>query len=218
MGIACRPEPKVTRPARMWLHRGVSGIPNGLHPTYPLETERLILRPFTPEDFDALYAMHSKSEVARYLYWEARTKAEVREVLERKVASTTIDAEGDVIALAATAKGTTEPIGDFILQLISAEHRQGEIGYIVHPQHQGRGYATEASRVLLRLAFDDLKLHRVVGRVEARNRASARVLERLGMREEAHLVENEHVKGEWQSELVYAILDREWFASAIQQR
>jgi len=53
-------------------------------------------------------------------------------------------------------------------------------------------------------------LHRVIGRVEARNIASARVLEKLGMRREAHFVENELVKGEWQSELVYAILDREW--------
>ncbi len=50
----------------------------------------------------------------------------------------------------------------------------------------------------------------MIGRVEARNIASARVLEKLGMRREAHFVENELVKGEWQSELVYAILDREW--------
>ena len=55
-----------------------------------------------------------------------------------------------------------------------------------------------------------LRLHRVVGRLEPRNTGSARVLEKLGMRREAHLVENEWVKGEWQSELVYAILAREW--------
>jgi RimJ/RimL family protein N-acetyltransferase len=195
----------------------VSGIPSSVHPTYPLETERLLLRPFTSEDFDALFAMHSRFEVARHLYWEARTEAEVREVLERKVASTAIEAEGDVIALAAVVKGTSEPIGDLILQWLSKEHGQGEVGYIVHPDHQGHGFATEASRVMLRLAFHDLKLHRVVGRVEARNAASARVLEKLGMRKEAHLVENEHVKGEWQSELVYAILDREWLASAEQR-
>jgi RimJ/RimL family protein N-acetyltransferase len=53
-------------------------------------------------------------------------------------------------------------------------------------------------------------MHRVIGRAEARNAASARVLEKLGMRLEAHFVENEWVKGEWQSELVYAVLEREW--------
>ena len=77
-------------------------------------------------------------------------------------------------------------------------------------RHQGNGYATEAARPLLDWAFGDLALHRVIGRTEARNTGSARVLEKLGMRREAHLVENEWVKGEWQSELVYAILDREW--------
>ncbi len=104
-------------------------------------------------------------------------------------------------------------IGDFILHLLSEEHRTAEIGFIIHPDHHGRGYATEAGRVLLRIGFEDLTLHRVIGRTEARNIGSARVLEKLGMRQEAHLVENEWVKDEWQSELVYAILEREWFAA-----
>ena len=78
------------------------------------------------------------------------------------------------------------------------------------PGYHGRGYATEASRPLLAFAFEVLGLHRVVGRLEPRNPASARVLEKLGMRREAHLVGNEWVKGEWQSEDVYAVLDREW--------
>jgi RimJ/RimL family protein N-acetyltransferase len=63
---------------------------------------------------------------------------------------------------------------------------------------------------VLALAFDTYDLHRVHGRLEAGNVASARVLEKLGMRKEAHLIENEWVKGEWQSEAVYALLAREW--------
>ena len=59
---------------------------------------------------------------------------------------------------------------------------------------------------MVALAFETYDVHRVFGRLEARNLASARVLEKLGMRREAHLVENEWVKGEWQSELVYALL------------
>ena len=103
-----------------------------------------------------------------------------------------------------------EMIGDCSLRWASAEHRQAEIGFAFHPDHHGHGYATEAAQALLALAFDELRAHRVFGRLEARNTASARVLERLGMRKEAHLVENEHVKGEWQSEVVYAMLEREW--------
>ena len=103
-----------------------------------------------------------------------------------------------------------ELVGDVSLLWASEAHRQGELGFVLHPSHQGNGYATEASRPMLAFAFEELGLHRVVGRLEPRNAGSARVLEKLGMRREAHLVENEWVKGEWQSELVYALLAREW--------
>lgn len=178
--------------------------------TYRLETERLLLRPFVEGDFDALLAYRSRPDVARYLYWDPETEEEVRSALERKIASTSIVSEDDGLALAVVLRSTDEVVGDVDLHWVSAPHGQGEIGYIVHPDHAGHGYATEACAPLLRIAFEDLGLHRVVGRLEARNIASARVLEKLGMRREAHLVENEFVKGEWQSELVYAILDREW--------
>jgi RimJ/RimL family protein N-acetyltransferase len=184
---------------------------NVLEPAYPIETERLLLRPFAATDFDALFAMQSREDVARYLYWDARSRAEVREALEKKIASTAIRTQDDALALAAVVPRTGELVGDFVLWLHAPE--QGEIGFIVHPDHHGRGYATEAGRVMLRLAFEGLGLHRVIGCAEVRNTASARVLEKLGMRREAQLVENEWVKGEWQSELVYAMLDREWVAA-----
>jgi RimJ/RimL family protein N-acetyltransferase len=92
----------------------------------------------------------------------------------------------------------------------SERHRQGEIGFILHPDHQGQGLATEAAVAMLELGFEELGLHRIYGCAEARNAASVRVMERLGMRREAHLVENEFVKGEWQSEVIYAILAPEW--------
>jgi RimJ/RimL family protein N-acetyltransferase len=124
----------------------------------------------------------------------------------------TLNDDGDSVSLAVVLKDSGELVGDCTLFLVSREHRQGEIGYILHPDHHGHGYATEAAAFLLELAFEDFDLHRVVGRLEPRNAASAGVLERIGMRREAHLVENELVKGEWQSELVYAILRREWRA------
>jgi RimJ/RimL family protein N-acetyltransferase len=178
--------------------------------TLRVETVRLLLRPFVAEDFDFVFDIQSRPEVARYLYWEARTEAEVRASMEKKIASSAIHTEGDPLFLAVELKATNQLVADVVLQWVSEEHRLGEIGFIVHPDHQGQGYATESSQVLLEHAFEDLALHRVVGRVEPRNVASARVLEKLGMRREAHLVENEFVKGEWQSELIYAILDREW--------
>ena len=183
-----------------------------LAPAYPLRTERLLLRPFTTDDFEAVFPIHSSADVARYLVWDPRTAAEVREVLERKTRSTRIAVDGDGLSLAIVVEATGDLVGDCSLTLLSRAHRQGEIGFLLHPDHQGHGYATEAAAAILELAFGTYGLHRVHGCVEPRNAASARVLERLGMRHEAHLVENEYVKGEWQSEIIYAILDREWRA------
>ena len=184
-----------------------------LRPAYPLVTDRLHLRPFMPGDLDALEAIHGDAGVVRYLYWDVRTRAELRGVLAEKQRRVALAKEGDALNLAAVLSGTDELVGDVTLFWRSEEDRQGEVGYIMHPAHGGRGYATEATRALLRLGFDDLGLHRITGRLDARNAASARVLERVGMRREAHFVENDQVKGEWTDEVVYALLDREWRAS-----
>ena len=178
-------------------------------PAYPLQTERLVLRPFAADDLDALFAIHSDESVARYLYWEARSREEVREALARKIAASSAR-PGEWMSIAVTLRDDGQLIGDCSLHWTSLEHRQGEIGFLFNPSFHGRGYATEAARALLEIAFRGLSLHRVVGRLEARNAASAAVLERLGMRREALLLENEFVKSEWQSELIYALLESEW--------
>ena len=180
----------------------------------PIETSRLRLRPFVAGDFDALFSYQSRDDVTRFLLWGSRSRDEVRHALQLKLAATAIRGEGDFLAVAAESIQTGEIVGDAVLGLVSAENLQGEIGYIVHPDHHGQGYATEMARPLLRIAFDGLRLHRVTGSLDARNAASARVLEKLGMRREAHLVENDFVKDEWQSELIYAILATEWRATA----
>jgi RimJ/RimL family protein N-acetyltransferase len=181
-----------------------------LRPTYPLRTNRLLLRPYTDDDLAALFEIERLSETARYLYNEPLTLDATRPVLERRKAMTSIDDEHDDLLLALTLADSDAVIGHVNLERTSRDHRQGEIGYVLHPEHQGQGYASEAAALMLRLGFEELGLHRIVGRLDARNEPSARVLERLGMRREAHLHENEFVKGEWVDELVYAILADEW--------
>ena len=179
-------------------------------PDWPLRTERLLLRPWEPNDLAAMYEIQRDPEVCRYLYNEPLSLDETRERLERKIATDAFRAEGDWMGCAVTLADTGELVADASLAWTSAVHRQGEIGFAVHPAHQGRGYATELSVPLLAFGFEVAGLHRIVGRLEARNTGSARVLEKLGMRREAHLIENEWVKREWQSEIVYAMLAAEW--------
>ena len=186
-----------------------------LRPEYPIETERLLLRPYREADIDALHDIQSRPEVVRYLYWEPRTREQVETVIRESSDQIdgeggALDGEGGALTLAIQPRGSDAMVGDVVLMYHSEVHRQGEIGYVLHPDHQGHGYATEAAREMLRLGFEQLDLHRIAGRLEARNSASAAVLERLGMQLEGHLRENEWVKGEWQSELVYAMLATEW--------
>ena len=183
-----------------------------LKPDYPLRTSRLILRPYTIDDLDDLYDMQSRPEVTRYLLFDVRDRVQARKSLEDRIRTTVLDQEGSSLTLAVVLPETAAVIGDVVLFWTSREHRQGEIGYIFHPDQSGKGYATEAAREMLRLGFEGLGLHRIVGRLDARNTASARVLERLGMRREAHFVQNEMVKGEWTDEIVYALLEDEWRA------
>jgi RimJ/RimL family protein N-acetyltransferase len=177
-------------------------------PDFPLRTARLNLRPYVADDLDALYDIQSRPEVTRYLLYDVRNRDQVRGILEQRIQAD--GPERDAVDLAVVLPDTGALIGDVVLFLRSKENRQGEIGYLFHPDYGGRGYATEAARMLLRLGFEDYGLHRIIGRIDARNTASARVLERLGMRREAHFVQNEIVKGEWSDEVVYAMLEDEW--------
>jgi RimJ/RimL family protein N-acetyltransferase len=181
-----------------------------LTPEYPIKTDRLILRPYTDDDLDAVYDVQSRADVTRYLYWGPRDRIQARGSLAQKIAATALHEEGDNLTLAVVLPETGRVIGDVLLMWTSREHRQGEVGYIFHPDHGGRGYATEAAELMLRIGFEELDLHRIVGRIDGRNTASARVLERLGMRREAHFIQNELVKGEWTDEVVYAMLAEEW--------
>jgi RimJ/RimL family protein N-acetyltransferase len=181
-----------------------------LRPTYPILTRRLLLRPFAMDDLAGLHAIQSRLDVTRYLMWGPRSLAEVRKVLAKRARTTTLEDEGDALNLAMTLPESGALVGDVSLRWVSAEHRQGEIGFVLHPDHHGKGFAGEAGAVMLRLGFEGLGLHRVVGRCDARNTASAKVMERLGMRREAHFRQNEIVKGEWTDELVYAMLADEW--------
>ncbi|MPZ63797.1 MAG: GNAT family N-acetyltransferase [Propionibacteriales bacterium] len=179
-------------------------------PSYPILTDRLLIRPYTRSDFEALYALQSREDVARYLYWRPRTRREVQDALAQRLRTPTLDDDGEVLVLAAELRESGAYVGDLSLFVVSVDDRQGEIGFVFHPDHQGLGLGREAAEVLLWLGFDHWGFHRIVGRCDGRNHASAKLMTRLGMRQEAHLVENERVKGEWTEELVFAMLESEW--------
>lgn len=180
--------------------------------TDPIETDRLLLRPYTRDDLADYLEIRSQPDVVRYLYTDVLTREEAAKSLAGRTTMNALQREGDGMVLAAELRQTGKVIGDVSLRWMSEEHKQGDIGFVFHPDHQGKGYASEAARVMLRIGFEDIGLHRIAGECDARNSSSARLMERLGMRREAHFIENEWFKGEWGSVFVYAILHDEWKA------
>lgn len=181
-----------------------------LRPVYPIRTERLLLRPLTTGDADALLAYRSRPDVCRFVPFEPMTRADLAERFASHWAATELTDEGRSLTLGVVLAATGELIGDVILMWHSRIHGGGELGYVLNPDFGGHGYATEAAREVLRLGFDGLGLRRIVARIDERNTASARLLRRLGMREEARLVLNEWFKGEWSTEVDFAMLADEW--------
>lgn len=187
-------------------------MPPNLQRSFPIRTERLLIRPWLAEELERYHSLRGDPDVVRFLYEEPLTRAEAAEKLARL--RTGITETGVWMNLAVEVAATGQVAGDVGLCWQSDDHRHAEIGYTFHPDHHGHGYATEAARAMVDLAFAGLGAHRVTGQLDSRNGASAALLERLGMRREAHLIENEWVKGEWTDETIYAVLDREWPSAA----
>ena len=175
----------------------------------PIATPRLRLRLMTADDTDDVLAWMSDPEVTRYQLYEPRDRADVaRRVLEYSEA-TTIAAVGDYVQPAIELPDG-RVVGAIYFTLTSLDDSAAEIGWALNGEFHGQGYAFEAASAMLDLAFGAMGLHRVCAELDPRNDASVALCLRLGMRHEAHLVEDLWFKGAWGDTGCYAILAREW--------
>jgi [ribosomal protein S5]-alanine N-acetyltransferase len=172
-------------------------------------TERLLLRELEEADAPAIHVWESDAAVVRYQIEDVQTLDECLEYIRRNRAEAARDprrlyevgccvrAEGDLL------------IGRVGLKVVRPDHREGELWFAFRRDRHGQGYATEAARALIRFGFGTLGLHRIFGDCDPRNTASARLMERLGMRREGHLRESWWLKGEWCDSWIYAVLEDE---------
>ena len=193
---------------------GLSTLPFEAH---PIRTPRLLLRPLTEADADDVYAYQSLPDVVRYLPWPLRDREESWEHTMKRAGFTRLLDDKDALILAVELVGIDGApgpvIGDMSVFLESGENAQIEIGWVFHPAYQGRGFATEAARAVLDLAFAEVGAHRVIAQLSPVNSSSVALCGRLGMRAEAHFVESEFFKGKWDDLAIHAILRREWEAA-----
>lgn len=183
-----------------------------------LVTERLRLRAFREEDLPAFVAYRSDPGVARHQSWsEDYSMADA----ERFLASQhglEFGAPGEWVQLAAVDRADGTLCGDCAVRVADDRPATAEVGVTFAPSHQGTGLATEALRAVIDALFGDHGLHRVYAEADDRNVAVHRLLERLGLRCEARLVEADWFKGEWSTLRVYAVLRREWDGSRTPRR
>jgi RimJ/RimL family protein N-acetyltransferase len=181
-------------------------------PTPTLRTARLRLRPFSSADADALFALHSNAYVLRYWDsppWTERARADIFLASCERVAE-----EGSGARLAIDRVSDDAFIGWCGLTQWNPVFRSASITYCLDDAAWGQGYATEAGRALLQWAFDTLDVNRIHGEADTRNRASARVLEKLGFAREGTLREDCVVNGDVSDTWVYGLLRREWRPSS----
>ena len=177
-------------------------------PTPTLHTARLKLRPFVGADTEALFALHSSTDVLRY--WDAPPWTEPARA-ERFIATCRqIEEEGSGARLAMNRGSDGAFLGWCGLTRYDPVHRSASLGFCLTETAWGHGYATEAAGSLLGWAFDCLDLNRVQAEADTRNAACARVLEKLGFVHEGTLREDCVVDGEVSDSWVYGLLKREF--------
>lgn len=182
----------------------------------PIATDRLALRLLVDADLDDVHDWMSDEAVTRYQLYDVRSKEQVRIHIDKVKDARRLERSGDAVELAivlpASGEDRDRVIGCIYFPLKSAENETAEIGWALTAKYQGHGYAFEAASAMLAVAFDRMGLHRVIAELDPRNAASVTLCRRLGMRHEAHHVEDLMFKGAWADTGSYAILDREWRA------
>lgn len=179
--------------------------------TPTLHTSRLLLRPFRDCDAEALYALHTNPKVMRY--WDAPPWTERQRAVTFLAACKQMEEQGSGARLAIEMKASGSFVGWCAGFSWTTDHRSLGIGYCLSESAWGQGVATEAVHALLGWAFGALDLNRVEARLDTRNLASSRVLEKLGFSREGTLREDCIVSGEVSDSWVYGLLRREWVAT-----
>jgi RimJ/RimL family protein N-acetyltransferase len=182
--------------------------------TLPLLTDRLLLRDFVPDDWRAAHIYESDPQTVRYQSFGPFSEEQSRDYIARNLESIRARPRR-LYDLAVVLREDDSLVGRCGLSQSVSEPDEAALWYILNRGYWRRGLMSEAARRLLRFGFEELGLRRVWADTDPRNAASIRLLEKLGMRREAHFRENVFVKGEWCDTLIYAILRREWQAGDV---
>ena len=177
---------------------------------HDIVTERLVLRMLQHEDVPAFAAYRSDPEVSRYQSWDTSYSTADGERLVAAQQGVDFGDPGPWVQVAALDRATGALCGDCAVRVATDQPRTAEVGVTFAPERQGSGLATEGLGAVITRLFEQHDIHRVYAEADDRNLPVHRLLERLGFRCEARLLEADWFKGEWTTLRIYATLRREW--------
>ena len=179
------------------------------HEFRPIITTRLCLRRLQSNDAKTFYGYRSDPAVNKYQCWRPLSLGEIEAFIQEQ-SGLLPDMSNTWFQLAICDKHSGTMLGDGGLHFLADRSCQSEVGFTIYPPYQGLGYAAEAVKGMLEYLFLTLGKHRVFADVDPRNEPSVRVLERVGLRKEAHFRKSFRYDDEWADDAVYAILAEEW--------
>lgn len=172
-------------------------------------TQRLLLRPLRASDAEAMFRYRSDPQVDKFQGLKPKTIDDINEFINVKICKIP-DVPNTWYQLGIINKTADELIGDIGIHFIGGEDLHVEIGYTLSLEYQGKGYASEAVAGVIDYLFEVLKKHRITASVDPRNIRSIALLERIGMRKEAHFIKSIWFDDEWADDIIYAVLNEEW--------
>lgn len=176
----------------------------------PIETERLILRKFSPGDADDILAFSADPNIAQHLHaFPGPTLDSVKDYI-RVQQQLALGAPEECVDLAVELKAERRVIG--LVTMVCHAHQQGEVGFAIHAAYQRKGYATEALNALLEHGFTEMGFHRIYSTTGRMNLSSWMLLERVGMRREGVFLQDHLENDQWQDSFIYAMLKSDWAA------
>ncbi|MHA2503524.1 MAG: GNAT family N-acetyltransferase [Candidatus Kariarchaeaceae archaeon] len=175
-----------------------------------ISSDTLLLRYFTEHDLDILMKYRNDPEIARFQGWSFPFTPQDGLQFFIDMQSRSIFSTNDWLQLV-IQDTENQILGDCAIRVVG---EQAEVGITIRREFQGQGYATAALQLLLQLVFTKLKLHRVITIVDVENVSSQKLMERVGMRKEAHTIESYYDRRMemWRDEFQYAILATEFSA------
>ena len=172
----------------------------------PITTSRFILREYTDADFEGVHIYAKDPETVSFMTWGPNTHEDTYNFIRLAISQQKIEPQVNyhfVVAL----NETDQIIGGCGIHIHRVEHKGAEIGYCFNKQFWRMGYATETVGALLKFGFKTLKLHRIIATCDPNNIGSELVMQKNGLRKEAHFVEELWQKGRWRDSLHYELVE-----------